>query len=492
MSNHKRHHLAAILPLEIWQLILSYCNFWDYVRFRQTCKRAAKFPIVRLPDCCFFSTCSSNHFRRLDQNLVNKLTGLQYLKYNYAKNRLSSLNPLTNLTKLKVRCYAYKIIEQNPIIFDKLTKLEFLHLIHHMTNVNDWTNFRKLTKLKVMGKSSFKGNQLNMLTNLLSLDLFANDDVLNVSGLILLTHITAPKNIQNEEINMLTNLLELDLQSNQCSNVYDINALCKLTFLKPNHLLNSESIINLTNLLEINMNENLFPLGNRPQLTKLALWSSPFQPISNVFISGLANLIKLKLHTCLPIEKIGHLTNLKKLGLFNSEIPDEELLFLTNLESLKMKSCKLTSIGHLTKITSLQCQRFNGNFKNLTSLKELVVDDFAISWNYYFPGLTKLVINRHFFQTHPHNLSCTSLVKLIIFDTGDCGSIDSFPNLTYLKNHMKPSSSFINQITNLSKLRILKGTFHHEALLKMTNLEKINITHNDNKIFEGKRHVMYI
>ena len=490
MSNGK-YSLTSILPIEIWEKILSYCRLWDFARFRVTCKRASKLPIVRLPPC-FFSRCSSNHHSRLNQNLINKLNGLQYLKYNHTELHLSSLNPLTNLTKLKYVNHPYEI--QQPIIFDKLPKLESLQLFYDLRDGYDLATLNKLTKLKLIGNYSSCGKELNVLTNLLSLDIVENYTDFNISGLLLLSHLSAPININNKEINMLTNLLELDLNINLCSNVYDLNCLRKLTFLKTNNLLNSSSIQNLTNLREIIMMKPVFPLGKRLQLTKLVLWSSRYDCLNDDFISGLDNLIELELRKCISITRISHLTNLKKLIVFESNVPSEEIVLLTSLESLSLDcSIRFISLGHLTRITSLKCPMFYDNFKKLTALKELDSYQYHISDINYFPNLTKLVNTGDFgcSRHYPHNLIfCTSVVKLIL-QTNNLSCIDHFPNLTYLEHNMTQIRDFVNQITGPPKLRVLKGICSNTALLGMTNLEKIQLNYHNDKVFPGKKHVIY-
>ena len=506
MPNNGGNLLAHILPIEIWQLILSYCSFWDFMRFRQTCKRGQKLPIPDLPSC-YSSECSANHFKKLNDTVIKQLNGLQNFTYKIHRKITIPVHLLTNLTRLKIIGYnsdSIKMKNQQCLKIGKLTQLKELEIFDYNPTIKYFTDLKALTKLALYGFCSVLENELKMMTNLLSLDIARlKADFTNLDTLQKLTFLSVPSCMQNSEINKLTNLLDLKLFCFYYRTT-DLNGLSKLTRLKTySHSLaiTNNSVRNLTNLKVLSASL-ITDFNSMIQLTKLKVLRS-----SNVFgdfvfnefaFQNLTNLVDLKIIDHPKIKKIkniSHLTSLKHLTLVHTEVQTEELQGLTNLESLKVVAFPLKSIGPLTRLTSLKANYINNDLVFLRNLEFLGEFDDAIDLN-RFTKLTKLdfrqpKVNRSFKER-----IYTNIVDLVFWWGDDYSYLDCFPNLTSLNIEPYCNKQILNHVTNLHKLKILKGVHSYlfHGLLGLKNLERIDFTPESSKfeeVFKGKFHVKY-
>ena len=464
-------NLVQILPLEIWEHILSYCRFWDYMAFRKTCKRATLFPIPKLP-YCYTSFCTSQHSDRLNDGVVAGLTSLYSLTL--PSNLLKCPDPLARLTKLKILFSP----QNNFINLASLTRLKALELCYSCNPLQGAEKLTQLTKLNNHGYSMcFEENLINTFTNLLWLNLVNNHTITNLNALQRLTYLIAPKRMRCNEIKKLTNLMKLDLEGNFF--VDEISSLTKLTYLKTNDLLRDGSFVFLTKLNVLKIICPFSDLNLLINLTKLKFTNHRGFPLGRNCISSLTNLKTLCLSRYWQPIKISHLTNLTKLNISRSLILNDDLLHLTNLRSLNMAGNEfITSVRHLSNLTYLKANSKikQEQLKNLTNLRKLSCSYSFFCGKFLLTNLTNLV-----------HLTCRS---------DKMGNIHNFTNLTSLKvNLMTIHDSFIGDISKLTRLKRLKGGFYSDTnlLLRIPNLEVINknlLTDNRKHKLKGKKHLL--
>jgi internalin A len=185
-----------------------------------------------------------------------------------------------------------------------------------------------------------------------------------------------------EKLQMLDSLSNTDLAlKNKIASIKGIENCINITYL----LLASESITNLTPLanltkleyLDLNQNytiEDISPIYNLTNLTKLILYSNPIKDIS-----GLGSLTKLKelylMYT--PIKDISSLSKLINLetlyldcsgtGITLNSI--EPLRNLTNLKTLYLAATGITDISPLENLTELSLLVLS--FNNLTEISPI-------------------------------------------------------------------------------------------------------------------------
>ena len=496
MSNNKRHYLSLILPIEIWQLILSYCNFWDYVRFRQTCRRALKLPIKELPSC-YSSHCSTYHARKLDHEIISQLTDLLLFRYSDFTCKNFSFEIMTNLTSLSFNVGIQNIHEGQKIVnfhnFTRLQELDFCHI----GNIQDLTCLRNLTKLKCSHSSIHSRNEILQMTQLVSLEIGHCDYITDLNNLQMLTYLLVPMNVKNCGINKLTNLLELNLLSNRF--VDSITNLFKLTNLKTNHCFNNSSLRNLTNLKELVTNSKISNFNPFVSLTKLILYAYDCNHnyLYDDSIRDLTNLIELEIDK-VKIKKIGHLTNLKRLSLYASDLDENELVHFKNLESLYIPNGNSLSVAtylkNLTKLKLNNVYYTKNDWLKLISLKELYVRNVDLPLS-CLTNLTKLESDMPQNKTLTRINISNSIVELV-FLGHDFSILNNFPNLTGLEIRACPNQSLLYHITKLNKLKIIKGLYERQfdELLALTNLQKLQYKPfyaKEDKL-TGKMHVEYV
>ena len=500
MSNNARHHLSLILPIEIWQLILSYCNFWDYVRFRQSCKRALKLPILKLPKC-YSGMCSSKHAERFAENVKKELANLLTFEYNnFNAVEENYLGQFTNLTSLKIDSikdpWFSKIDFIDLRLLTKLLELE----IGSYAAVKNFTQLPRVTKLNISTCAYFHDiKELQFLpTQLLSLDVCSYRGITNLNYLQLLTYLAVPANMEINGINKLSNLLKLDLTVNAL--VKDLNYFPKLTSLITHAFVYNDSIKNLTNLLELESNHLIKSDSDTlVQLTKLILYDCT-NPLHSDVIKELTNLLELKLESKATI-KIDHLTKLKGLTVLTgrNDIEEDDLYSLSNLEALCITHKSWWHpVTHLKKLTLLQHLALYGDndWENLISLMELSTCNFCLPLH-KLTNLTKLDMRSLDELDSFDGLSVSNSVVKLYLHGYNFRLLNYLPNLTYLYFYCYvQNQSFPNYISKLTKLKRIRGIKEdYVSLLNLTNLEKITISpvlkKETDEIFFGKSHIRY-
>ena len=207
---------ANILNTDVWDIIISYFDFWDYTRFRRTCKAAYKrYFIKRLAPCCL-GNCSSKHSKRLTPQVLSQLTDLQVLGPigdDYRFVNCSNLTELKmqgtwqslNLEKFPKLCtldLSRSKIDQ-VVGFESLTNLtEIILPTTRETDQNFVTYLINLKRLTGAISEPVFG-KISLLTNL---EVLEGDDSLTQAGLNHLTRLTElrwrPNEIEIKTVNV--------------------------------------------------------------------------------------------------------------------------------------------------------------------------------------------------------------------------------------------------------------------------------------------------
>ena len=451
--------LIAILPFEIWEHIISFCDFWDKMRFRQTCKSGQRLKIFELPQC-FYSNCTSNHKEALNSKVINRLTDLKALTLYGSWSSESegdiqmmqeSLARLTNLTSLEIvgktiflpNINLQYLKLENIYIKDvyglnQQTHLTYL-IIRRVVNIKefDFQFLKNLKKLKITQCQSINFNSLSLLTNLGSLAFF------DVGESIL-------------EINNLTNLVNLKLISYNI-NFKEINGLINLTSLLTNEKINNENISTLTKLKKLSLKSPLISdLNHLLRLEELIIYSQDAN-LKDDGISALVNLTKLYIHQS-KIRKIGHLTNLRALELLWMFVENDELRELTKLESFHLgHGTNIKYITHLTNLTHLEClEDFEDDqIQVLTKLQSLDCTQGPKN----ISRLTNLTSLHVYSGLEKDCLTALTNIKKIIFHCNNFKCLAYLPNITFLDTNYYTIRNDEDRwlLTRLTNLQVFKN-----------------------------------
>lgn len=423
--------LIAILPFEIWDHILSYCTFWDKMRFRQICKSALRLKITKLPHC-FYYCCTSDHFKRLNSKIINKLTDLKTLiipefENEKCRNYLSNLTYLTQLVIEKHKSITLPAMNLYDLKLDSVRNIYGLNLQTRLTHLilNGVVNFKKfdfqfllnLRRLKMRQCFHINWENFSLLTNLQSLD---------ISG----------GGYSELYVNNLTNLVELNPDA---QNIQKIDGLTNLTSLLSTHKLDDKKFLNIIKLNKLYLNSpGIYNLSNLKQLEELHIVYDMSLDLTDDGITDLTKLTKLFIFGS-KIRKIGHLTNLKELQLVSVPIKNEELKSLTKLESLVLGfDTAITDITHLTNLT---------NLKSTNNIK-----------NHQLKLLNKL-----------QRLDCEKGIK----------NIENLINLTSLHIYPGLEEESLRALTNLQDVTFHCNNFEH--LKYLSNITRLETNHHCTK-----------
>ncbi len=217
--------------------------------------------------------------------------------------------------------------------------------------VFDNVKFDILNNVEIIGKCK----KLNKLW-------FKNSNISYLSQFIITNNI-------NLEFLLVDNCSKLDL--------VDIKQIKTLLELHINHsmICNLDEISDLTELRILNLrNNNLSSLNNIKKLVNLESLNIQYNSIENV--DELANLTNLK-YLYADNNNIQHLwmlpiPNLKYLEISNNKLESVKILELSpELEVLNIKNNNITHLPNLSKITNLNYERLQIDWKNIISIDNM-------------------------------------------------------------------------------------------------------------------------
>ncbi len=268
-----------------------------------------------------------------------------------------------------------EIIQQHPYIkklainnnITTVNNLKYLDALYIYKNVNEKffenINIRKIKFKRPLGMDFYSNKiNLNHMTNLkvLKLNRFNEDShiskldliKLNVSNCFNITNVNHLTNLQklnignNKEIlhiGFLTNLKNLNI-SYPCNINNDELSNLNLTKLIASGRLGITNFQHMTNLRELDIfGSEITSLNTLTNLIKLDI--SDNRNITSDGISSLVNLRELVAENCTGLKNLNHLTNLQKLNIrYCTHIRNEHIDKL-ELKKIQMKDCMISQVN---------------------------------------------------------------------------------------------------------------------------------------------------
>ncbi len=339
----------------IYNLIYTYLDFKNQLKFINICKKFNKYKILSL---------KYNTFGLTDEILKHNIY-LQLKILNTSGNeKITNLNHLTSLEELDITCYydygGYNLIESgvgdfgiseikhnlkklNACLNNKITNLTNMYLLEELNISGIWRIIdipmaQNLTKLFAHGNSGIK--DLNHLTSLTELDISSNTcyrhscEIGNIDICRLkLKKLDASGNYNITDLNFMTSLEELiaiDIDS------IGNDGIAKLNLKK----LDAHDNRNITNLNHMTLLEELNISGRCG--------------VNYAGIKNLLNIIKLDAHDNCNITNLNHMTLLEELNISGRCGVDyagiKNLLNITKLDAYNnpkitvLKACKFIKL----------------------------------------------------------------------------------------------------------------------------------------------------
>jgi len=379
---------------------------------------------------------------RMDEETIENLTGLQYLRNLTGMHLLGSkvqdisvlssltslrnltlgwssikdITPLTDLINLetldltdnqvtdvaalgKLVNLEHLVLNHNPITridaLSTLVNLETLNLDETLIkDVNPLSTLLKLEMLDINGSEVGDIQGLSGLVNLGELGLYGNKitDVNPLAPLVNLTVLDLSGNAITD-ITPLANIVNLEtvyLNVNHISDLRPLEKLTKLQFLQlgGNEISDLSVLSNLTELRFLGLLSNrISDLSSLGSLTKLEILSLDANQISDLSpLAALTELTSLELETnqVSDITPLANLKNLRGLNLTNNAIKDiSAITNLVNLEQLSLAHNEITDVEALSRLLQLRMLRLDeNNVHDISSLARLVnVQDLNVARN---------------------------------------------------------------------------------------------------------------
>lgn len=287
------------------------------------------------------------HYTEEEIDDLKYFTNLTELHLNNFKSKVDFDDGLTKLQKLKkfsLTGYA----SQNAIA--KLTNLTELYL-KHIDQLNGITTLQNLRKLSLVGNVNQNG--LAQFTTLNVLNLHSNSE--NLSELRNLSKLTVLGLFECQKLNTLDPVSQL---------IY----LTELKICRANGIQNLDSLKTLRYLtkLKLKLMRSLESLDGISRLTRLTDLNLQYLRVYDIeAISHLTNLRTLKMKSCHNFREIPgleYLTRLTSLTLYNCRWLErlDEISLLTNLTKVDLYRCeKLQDVDKITKLTYLTKRKFD-------------------------------------------------------------------------------------------------------------------------------------
>ncbi|CAL6005785.1 leucine-rich_repeat protein [Hexamita inflata] len=339
----------------------------------------------------------------IDTTPLQQLTNLHTVKFEQCKNLIINFKS-ESIKDLLLYCCILKSVDSF-----QLPNLEILGISYFSAvNMDNINQFQNLKELDLSGSQGLDLSVLQDLTQITSLNLsYCNlRDTTNMSEqavqklkYIRISPFEVQENhyidiaplkflVQLEKLNInycklnridvlryLTNLKKLDLADND--DIDDITPLCnlfQLRILNLEHcrLTNVEALQLLLNLEELNLARNLNIFSDKVIQHSRYLDTTPLQYLTKLTIVNLDSCAKLQL------DSLSKLTNLDQLYLSSNNLQDIEALQQLKLKQLYLSSTKIDdmdALQYLTDLTTLdlsKCTLSSINaLKTLVNLKEL-------------------------------------------------------------------------------------------------------------------------
>ena len=351
MNGMKRHVLCD----DILRIIFNNLEFREKHYFRNASLHFQNHHITDLENI------GRKYLNKFNQKIICNYKDAKRLKINW-RSFISDVNHMTNLKCLHIDTATNDHVSTYDDYFIiKLTKLEELYIGNcEITSLNHLTN---LTKLSVR-YCGINNDGIKNLTNIreLCIDDNANIENLNhMTDLKLLTLI-GTNNIGDEGIEKLTNLEELYVSNSDVSLITNLNHMTNLKILHACREIDDSSIKNLRlEELYINCNKNITNLNHMTTLKKLCAIGDC--GIDNNSIKNLVDLEEFDADGNENITNINFMTNLKVLSASTYDetfrtticgIDDDGIMNLTKIETLDVEGNeKIKNITHMTNLKNI-------------------------------------------------------------------------------------------------------------------------------------------
>ena len=287
------------------------------------------------------------------------------------------LQSLMNLTKLKIFANSYFSSLARLTNLRNLLDLE-LGLRNRPVNTFDFSYFPNLTRLKSVNEDVsiknlsiltglrnlfFRGvlesaDDLQILTNITKLDIKDNHIIKDLNYLTNLKYLSAYfcSSLVETALCQLNRMIKLDISNN--SNITQLSNMTNLQSLiirGPYCQISDNELAKLTTLhtLDITGNSMVNDINNLTKLTQLKVgeWSS----LSTKGLTNLTNIRLLYMSLDTHILNINHMTNIERLHINGSELPDDGF---TNLKNVTWLVCELyTNIRVINNMPKLKFLR---------------------------------------------------------------------------------------------------------------------------------------
>lgn len=429
--SHNYYYNISSIPIEIISAIINDydINIIDQLAFCGTCRTYYMHIIIY----------------HLDTRYVDSASFIQ--------SRFSTIKSLR--IKNKRAGTPEKNVEYNFSFFTQLTKLTLIQTI----NIENISYLTKLKTLKIEnGNANIIQNEMDTLINLLSLTIYNNDHIKNLTCLSHLTKLRSPYCIMN--INGLTNLTYLDIR--YCKIYIDISQFTNLRTLNIEACtnINQDNIMNLTQLTSLNINRNK-SVNNIAHLSNLTELHADYQSaITQNSIDKLFNLKYLYCHSNNKITNMNHLTN---------------LVYLNTYTYYAMRSPDIGNVYNLRTLKIPFYESVCDNIKYFTNLTDLDASGYSSEINQdIIQRLTNLTtLDIHCNKNITNVTHLWQLTKLIISSTEKITSLENLINLTHLNIS---DVMYITKIDHLTKLTTLN--LNDNAIIK--NISTVTkLTHLD-------------
>lgn len=426
-NSHKRakgekkgFSLEAILPIEIWKLLLTYFTFWEKRSFARTCRKIYQLcKITELPPC-YYGRCSKNHAGTLTKDIL-KILPLTHASVCLLDEKIRTLD-LWEVEAQKYRDERHRTLTE-------LVSEPFLQFYSTVTSLKferkpDTINLDQLANLNILNldfstdckidPSGIMINGMDKMTNLTSLVMSHHHAYAkSLTHLTNLRQLAAPGDLKLRELKRMTKLEDLDIRECIEFGINGFQALQSFTNLqklkcqyspseddgKDDGTDDGEDILkgfsNLTYLelkgdFHFSGADNVTLSLNYQSLTNLKKFVlGYFGECETINLELPTSLICLKHRPTVVPNDHWHLPNLERLSTC-SEHFKETLGSMTKLTSLFIPETNCQQLMQLINLKTLRLEQGEYDLTPLTNLESLHLGKDAVVDLSTFSTLTKL------------------------------------------------------------------------------------------------------